>query len=79
MFSENTAPAIAAVRAKPTLYFIAQNWTEKALPYFKTVLPETKAVVLGGMMMFWEQPEAFNRAIDEFISNNVPAPAQQNA
>jgi pimeloyl-ACP methyl ester carboxylesterase len=79
MFSDNTAPAMAIVRAKPTLFFIAQHWAEKALPYLKTVLPETKAVVFGGRMMFWEHPDAFNRVVDEFIANNVPAPTKQNA
>lgn len=79
MFSDNTAPAIATVRARPTLYFIAQHWAEKALPYLKTVLPETKAVVFGGRMMFWEHPDAFNRVLDEFIANNVPVTVPQEA
>lgn len=79
MFSDNTASAIATVRAVPTLFFIAQHWAEKALPYLKTVLPETKAVVFGGRMMFWEHHDAFNRVLDEFITNNVKIAARQDA
>jgi len=80
MFSDSTAQAVSVVRDKPTLFFLAQHWAEKALPFLKSLLPETKAVVFGGRMMFWEHPEAFNRVLDEFIQQNVPygIPAEVN-
>jgi pimeloyl-ACP methyl ester carboxylesterase len=67
MFSDSTAPAIAVAQQRPTMFFIAQHWAAKAVAHIKFLLPESKYVVFGGHMMFWEHPEAFNRVLDEFI------------
>jgi pimeloyl-ACP methyl ester carboxylesterase len=71
MFSDSTDAAIMAARARPTLHFVAQHWSDRAVPYLKRLLPESRYVVFGGHMMFWEHPEAFNRVLDEFIQQNV--------
>jgi pimeloyl-ACP methyl ester carboxylesterase len=67
MFSDSTASAVAVARKRPTMFFIAQHWAAKAVAHVKTLLPESKYVVFGGHMMFWEHPEAFNRVLDEFV------------
>jgi pimeloyl-ACP methyl ester carboxylesterase len=70
MFQDNNAAAVAVAKARPTLYFVAQHWAAKAVAHLKYLLPETKYVVFGGHMMFWEHPEAFNRVLDEFIQRS---------
>jgi pimeloyl-ACP methyl ester carboxylesterase len=71
MFSDSTAAAVAVAKQRPTMFFIAQHWSAKAVPYIKSLLPESKYVVFGGHMMFWEHPEAFNRVLDDFIQQNA--------
>jgi hypothetical protein len=71
MFSDQTSQAIAVAKARPTLIFIGQPWAEKAVPFIKRLLPESKYVVFGGSAMFWEHPDAFNQVLDEFIRQNV--------
>ncbi len=71
MFADSLDPAIAVAKEKPTLHVIAQHWADKAVPYLKRLIPESRYVVFGGHMMFWEHPEAFNRVLDEFIQQNV--------
>jgi len=71
VFADHTAEAINAARTRPTLFYIAQHWSNKAVPYLKRLLPESRYVVFGGHMMFWEHPEAFNEVLDEFIRLHV--------
>ncbi len=71
MFADSLQPAIAVAKTRPTLHVIAQHWADKAVPFLKRLLPESRYVVFGGHMMFWEYPEAFNRVLDEFIQQNV--------
>jgi pimeloyl-ACP methyl ester carboxylesterase len=70
MFQDNNASAVAVAKVRPTLFFVAQHWAAKAVAHLKHLLPETKYVVFGGHMMFWEHPEAFNRVLDEFIQRS---------
>jgi pimeloyl-ACP methyl ester carboxylesterase len=70
MFADSNAAAVAAARAKPTMFFIAQHWSGKAVAHIKHMFPESKYVVFGGHMMFWEHPEAFNRVLDEFVQRS---------
>lgn len=71
MFGDHTAEAINVARVRPTLCYISQNAAKKALPFIKRLLPETRHVVFGGSMMFWEHEEAFNLVLDEFIRLHV--------
>jgi len=71
MFADSMGPAVAVARQKPSLHIIAQHWADKAVPFLKRVLPESRCVVFGGHMMFWEHPESFNRVLDEFIQQHV--------
>jgi pimeloyl-ACP methyl ester carboxylesterase len=71
MFSDLTMPAVAVSRARPTLFFIAQHWAEKAVRHIRGKMPEAKTAVFGGHMMFWEYPDAFNQVLDEFLTGFV--------
>ncbi len=75
MFQDHTSEAINAARTVPTLYYVAQHWSAKAIPFIRRLLPETRYVVFGGHMMFWEHPEAFNQVLEEFITLHVHATA----
>jgi non-heme chloroperoxidase len=72
MFSDQTAAAIAIAQAKPTLHIISRRWSQKAAPFIGRLLPATKQIMFGGNMMFWEYPDAFNTALEQFIRENVP-------
>jgi pimeloyl-ACP methyl ester carboxylesterase len=67
MFADHTAEAITIAQNRPTLFYVAQHWSNKAVPFLKRLLPESRYVVFGGHMMFWEHPDAFNQVLDEFI------------
>jgi len=67
MFQDNIAAAVSVAKARPTLFFVAQHWSKRAVPYLRNLVPESKIVSFGGHMLFWEHPEAFNRVLDEFI------------
>ncbi len=71
MFGDHTAEAINVARTCPTLYYLSQGSAKKALPVIKRLLPETRYVMFGGHMMFWEHAEAFNLVLDEFIRLHV--------
>ncbi len=70
-FSDRTAQAINIARKRPTLLVASQNAAEKSSAFVKRLLPETKYVMFGGNLMFWEYPDAFNQVLDEFIRLNV--------
>jgi pimeloyl-ACP methyl ester carboxylesterase len=73
VFADQTNSAIAAARERPSLFVIAQNASSAAISYLGHVLPESKYVVFGGRMMFWEHYGAFNHVLLEFIHSNVAA------
>jgi len=53
--------------ARPTLYVLAEHWADTAKAFLAKHMPHTPTTVLGGHMMFWEHPEAFNAIVDEFV------------
>jgi pimeloyl-ACP methyl ester carboxylesterase len=71
MFADHTSEAIAIAQHRPTLFYVAQHWSNKAVPFLKRLMPESRYVVFGGHMMFWEHPDAFNEVLDEFIELHV--------
>lgn len=52
--------------ARPTLYILAEHWADTAKSFLSKHMPKTPTKTLGGHMMFWEYPEAFNAIVDEF-------------
>lgn len=75
MFSDHTNAAVAVARARPMLFFVAQGWADVAGPFIETMLPESRYVVFGGRMMFWEHHAAFNHVLGEYLRTRVQAVA----
>ena len=46
-----------------------------AVPYIRERWPRSQIAVLGGHMMFWQHPEAFNHLLDEFVTALSAAPS----
>jgi pimeloyl-ACP methyl ester carboxylesterase len=53
----------------PALSIIAEHWADTAVSFMQKHCPKTKTAVLGGHMMFWEHPEAFNKILSDFIAS----------
>ncbi len=53
--------------AIPTLMFIAEHWADVAEPFMNRNYPNTKTMVMGGHLMFWEHHERFNESLRNFI------------
>jgi len=51
----------------PTMMFIAEHWSQVALPYMNRNYPNVRTCVMGGHLMFWEYPDKFNAEVDKFI------------
>ncbi|MGF1626086.1 MAG: alpha/beta fold hydrolase [Alphaproteobacteria bacterium] len=72
MFMDMRDVAASLAAAVPTLHVVAEHWQDQAVPYLERTLPETRVEVLGGHMMFWEHPEAFNAVLADFLAT-IPA------
>ena len=55
-------------KERANLFFIAEHWSEIAVPYLKKHLPKAQIEVFGNHMMFWEYPERFNKIMQTFLS-----------
>jgi len=53
----------------PVLNFLHQEegWTEVGQAWLAANVPSSRVVVLKAHMMFWEQPDEFNAALDKFL------------
>ena len=69
MFMDLRTEAQAVDAAVPSLLVIAEHWQDIAVPYVNTLLPNTRAEVLGGHMMFWEYPDEFNAILADFLAS----------
>lgn len=67
LFSDYRAEAKLLDKSRPSLFVIAKHWADSAVPYIQQNFPATQTVVLGGHMMFWEHPQAFNQALENFL------------
>jgi hypothetical protein len=70
MFTDLSVPAMAAARLKPTLFFIAEHWSTKAVPFVRRMMPEVRIDVFGAHMMFWEFPDRFNQSLHGFLQQH---------
>lgn len=52
----------------PSLFVVATHWADQAKGYLAKNTPNSEVVAFGGHMMFWEYPQKFNQALDEFLS-----------
>ena len=52
----------------PVMHFIKQDWAETAINWLDKNTPGVSKEVMGGHMMFWEEPEAFNNKFRDFIN-----------
>ena len=66
-FSNYLATAERIESAVPSLFVIAEHWSNVATPYLRNVLPQSHVETLGGHMMFWEFPREFNAIIESFM------------
>lgn len=68
MLSNYLKEAIFLDANRPSIYVLAEHWAERARIFLEHHMPDTPTHVLGGHMMFWEHPDAFNRIVDEFVT-----------
>ncbi|MFT5350552.1 MAG: non-heme chloroperoxidase [Gammaproteobacteria bacterium] len=52
----------------PVMHFIKQDWAETAIKWLDKNTPGIAKEVMGGHMMFWEEPEVFNSKFREFLN-----------
>ena len=53
----------------PLLYFTREEWNGAATKWAKANTPAAKVVSFGKHLMFWEHPDKFNSALDEFLKS----------
>jgi non-heme chloroperoxidase len=75
MFTDFRPEATLLDEHRPSLFVIAEHWAARAVPYIRERWPRSQTAVLGGHMMFWEHPEAFNHLVDEFVTALSAAPS----
>ncbi|MCR5087988.1 MAG: alpha/beta hydrolase [Oscillospiraceae bacterium] len=54
----------------PSLMFIAEHWADVAKPFVETQLPGYETFVMGGHLMFYEYPDKWNKALEDFLSRH---------
>ena len=54
----------------PTLHVLGEEDAATAKPWLKENAPKAKIEVLGKHMMFWEDPEAFNKIFADFLGHS---------
>jgi non-heme chloroperoxidase len=64
-FSETVRDIAKAV---PVMHFIKQDWVETAINWLDKNTPSVSKQVMGGHMMFWEEPQAFNKNFRNFLN-----------
>ena len=69
MFADYSAEAKMIDGKIPVLHVLSDvdGWTEPAKAWLATNAPNSETFVLGLHMMFWEFPDEFNAALDEFL------------
>lgn len=67
MFTDHLPEAKRVDKSIPALMIIAEHWAKTAKSFMNTHCPNTKTVILGGHMMFWEHADSFNKILEDFI------------
>jgi pimeloyl-ACP methyl ester carboxylesterase len=68
MFADYLAVAQQVDAGLPALAVIAEHWSGTAVPFMNRHCPNTRTAVLGGHLMFWEHPDAFNTLLGDFLA-----------
>lgn len=68
MFSDYREEAKMASESVPTLAIVAEHWADTAVPFLKSLSPNSSIEILGGHMMFWEYGDKFNEMLDRFLN-----------
>jgi pimeloyl-ACP methyl ester carboxylesterase len=55
----------------PTLHVLGEEDAATAKPWLEENAPKAKIEVLGRYMMFWEDSEAFNQVVSDFLSRSI--------
>jgi len=55
----------------PTLDFVAEHWASAAKKWLHVNAPHANVKVISKHLMFWEHPDEFNQALDEFLDKVV--------
>jgi pimeloyl-ACP methyl ester carboxylesterase len=66
-FSNYLPEAQEVDRALPTLFVLAESSADTAKRYLKKHIPNADHAVFGGHVMFWEHPEKFNAALQDYL------------
>ena len=64
-----TELAMRLAEQKPVMHFIKQDWSAAALAWLEKNTPTAMNKVMGGHMMFYEEPEEFNSSLLGFLSS----------
>jgi len=67
-FGDYLEEAKAVDAEVPSLFVVAEHWSETAKKFLAKHCPRSRVEVCGGHMMFWEYPERFNDLLREFIA-----------
>lgn len=63
-----TKDLVALEGKVPLLYIVREEVQAVADKWIKANTPSATAVYMGKHMMFWERPEEFNKAVDDFLA-----------
>ena len=69
MFSNYESESREVDRTLKTLFVVAEESADKARDYLQTKLPNARVEYLGGHIMFWEFPDAFNTILESYINS----------
>ncbi|QUI65063.1 alpha/beta fold hydrolase [Pseudoalteromonas sp. A22] len=68
-YLDYSADLLALDGKMPLLYIVREEKKKVAEKWIKSNTPSATAVYMGKHMMFWERPNEFNKALDEFLSS----------
>jgi non-heme chloroperoxidase len=73
LFVDNRAELASLEGRVPLLYYMRREAEQQAASWAKRYTPSAVVAASGGHMMFWEDPDPFNAALDEFLSSILKA------
>ncbi|WP_246946073.1 alpha/beta fold hydrolase [Bacillus pinisoli] len=70
LFSDYREEATRSSESVPTLFIVAEHWSQTAITYLSKLTPNATVEVLGGHLMFWEYSQTFNEMVEQFLDKN---------
>ena len=71
LFSDYRPEAEKLIQEVPSLHVLGEEGVATAKPWLKKNAPKAQIEVLGRHMMFWEDSEAFNKILSDFLSREA--------